>query len=507
MRQASARLVAAGLLSGAVAIFGTVAGTVFGNSVVLACTAFCAVGSGQVLVGNNEDFTNPRTKIRFVPATDGSYGRMYVGFDDLWPQGGMNEHGLWFDGFAAPPIGDEGAAQLPSFPGNIIDKAMAECRTVEEVVRLFSQYNRAFLREGILMFADASGDAVSIERNAIVRKTRGHFVQTNFHQSRSRTAPQDGRFLTASAMLERAGDRISIDLFRSILEATHQRGSAPTLYSNIYDLRARRMYLYFFHDFERVVTFDLADELKKGARVLDIPALFPTNGDAEAFAAQRKRAGSPGWLATVALVAIPGILVLAMVFGAVRGGRSVRVGLSVLIATLVLAVGAVLGLLSLHQPASTQWMEFSIGVASGQSAGIQPSVLRSDGITLKQAIATAFDIPAVRVIGPPWLAETAVRLNAVLGVDAADSFKPLLQQELNKRLRLETHFERRPFDVFVLSAAGAPRMAPAKGDSLTIRLGERNAEFRDATMANAGFRVGVHPENAGDRRDRCRRCV
>jgi hypothetical protein len=53
------------------------------NPVALACTAFCAVGSGQVLVGNNEDWSNPRTKLWFVPAEPGSYGRVYVGFDDM----------------------------------------------------------------------------------------------------------------------------------------------------------------------------------------------------------------------------------------------------------------------------------------------------------------------------------------------------------------------------------------------------------------------------------------
>ena len=88
-------------------------------------------------------------------------------------------------------------------------------------------------------------------------------------------------------MLERAGDEISIDLFRRILAATYQNGGSPTLYSNIYDLRSQTMSLYYFHDFEHVVTFDLADELKKGERVLDIPSLFPRNADAETFAARR----------------------------------------------------------------------------------------------------------------------------------------------------------------------------------------------------------------------------
>lgn len=36
------------------------------TTVLDACTAFCATGGGLVLVGNNEDWSNPRTKLWFV---------------------------------------------------------------------------------------------------------------------------------------------------------------------------------------------------------------------------------------------------------------------------------------------------------------------------------------------------------------------------------------------------------------------------------------------------------
>lgn len=93
-----------------------------------ACTAFCAAAKGRVLVGNNEDFGNPRSRIWFVPAEKGRHGRVLLGFDDGFAQGGMNEKGL--------------------------------------------------------LFADASGDAVAIEPDDVVRKKDWFFVQTNFYQSR-----------------------------------------------------------------------------------------------------------------------------------------------------------------------------------------------------------------------------------------------------------------------------------------------------------------------------------
>src|SRR4029079_709143 len=129
MRSAWIRVAAIALTCGAIALG-------FDNQ-LLACTGFCAVGAdGRVLVGNNEDYDIPRTKLWFVPATPGAYGRMYVGFDDLWPQGGMNERGLFFDGFAALPVRAAGSADLPQYSGNITDAAMGHCCTADEVVGL-----------------------------------------------------------------------------------------------------------------------------------------------------------------------------------------------------------------------------------------------------------------------------------------------------------------------------------------------------------------------------------
>ena len=63
-----------------------------------------------VLFGNNEDFLNFRSYQWYVPSQNISviggnrsiYGGVFIGYVDnetegLWPQGGMNEHGLMFD--------------------------------------------------------------------------------------------------------------------------------------------------------------------------------------------------------------------------------------------------------------------------------------------------------------------------------------------------------------------------------------------------------------------------
>jgi uncharacterized protein (TIGR03435 family) len=165
-----------------------------------------------------------------------------------------------------------------------------------------------------------------------------------------------------------------------------------------------------------------------------------------------------------------------------RGGRQLRLGLSVIGGAI--AMLAMLGalVLSMHSQASTDWLEFSIGPASGKSASIGPGRIRSDGITLKGALATAYDMPAVRVIGPAWLAETRYSINAVVDVDESESFRPLLRKELKNRLRLETHVDVRPFAVFVLTATDAPRLERAHGKSVSVWIHERDVRLQHASM-------------------------
>ena len=54
-----------------------------------ACTAFMMSDGESVLVGNNEDYKIPYTRVWFVPAENKRYGRVYFGYDNWSPQGGM----------------------------------------------------------------------------------------------------------------------------------------------------------------------------------------------------------------------------------------------------------------------------------------------------------------------------------------------------------------------------------------------------------------------------------
>jgi tetratricopeptide (TPR) repeat protein len=164
-----------------------------------------------------------------------------------------------------------------------------ECSTVDEGIKLFSEYNfKDGVWKGHYLIGDRFGNSAIIEPLAVIRKHRPYQIATNFLQSK--TDPEtstDPRYRLASKLFEQS-DTISLDLFRRILKDTHMEdyNGSTTLYSYIHDLARGDVYIYNFHDYDHVVKLNIHEELKKGEHVILISSLFPN----ETFAAQSYRA-------------------------------------------------------------------------------------------------------------------------------------------------------------------------------------------------------------------------
>jgi hypothetical protein len=248
------------------------------------CTVVYATDGELMLGGNNEDYLNPLTQVWFIPGEAGSFGRVYFGFDDYHPQGGMNEQGLFFDGLGLNttyPVPTEGKH---AYTGNLADKAMSECATVECAVGFFAQYYAYEAWHWQYLFGDAHGASAIVEAGAVIRQQGGFQVATNYAQSV--TPPEKStcwRYRKAVERLETL-EALSVDAMRDVLNAVHQEGLSQTLYSNVYDLKRRLVYVYYFHTYDDVVVLDLEEELAQGYHAYDLPSLFPPNQAAEAWA-------------------------------------------------------------------------------------------------------------------------------------------------------------------------------------------------------------------------------
>jgi len=246
------------------------------SGTLFSCTMFTLTKNGKTLVGNNEDWRNPNTKMWFVLPEEGKYGIVYFGFDDLSPQGGMNDQGLVFDYMATQPLEVKNSLHKETYRGNLMHKVMRECASVDEALKLIDNYNLQYFRRFQVMIVDKSGDSAIIEGDVIQRKKGNFQVCTNFYLSQLKEGDDIpcNRYKIATNLLSK--NELTVDAFRNILAAVHQEGvHGGTLYSNIYDVNHGLIYLYHFHNYENVVVINLEDELKKGEHTIDIPSLFP----------------------------------------------------------------------------------------------------------------------------------------------------------------------------------------------------------------------------------------
>lgn len=251
-------------------------------SVLWACTIFTASNGQTVLVGNNEDSSPAlKTSLWYHPARGQRHGFVSWGSDSEFPEGGLNEKGLFWDAAALmqaiPTVRD---AKKPDFKGYFVDKALSECASVEQVIQLVRRYNLVWQQRAQVLVADASGDYALIHANYIIRKSDRHqpyVAVTNFclqHYQPGQSACY--RYNAADSLLKQ--HPVSVSLFRTILaKAAQQAPDNATIYSQIADLKAGTFVLYQRHQFDQGVIINLAAELKKGIHQVEIKRLFPTS--------------------------------------------------------------------------------------------------------------------------------------------------------------------------------------------------------------------------------------
>jgi len=257
------------------------------GTIAFSCTFFKLSKRGFTLVGNNEDWKNPNTRVRFVPPGAAGFGVVYFRFDDGFPQGGMNDQGLAFDYMATAPLEVKNSINKKKYRGDLLQKIMRECASVAEALAMLEQYNLQYFRKFQLMLVDRNGESAIVEGD-VTHKDKGKFqVCTNFYLSQLKKGedyPCD-RYKIANKMLNE-GD-VTVDTCRKVLAAVHQEGDwGGTQYSNIYDTKNNLVYLYHYHNFENVVVIDLKKEFKKGEHSLEIPKLFPDTYAAKRYAEQ-----------------------------------------------------------------------------------------------------------------------------------------------------------------------------------------------------------------------------
>jgi len=242
------------------------------------CTIVMTARDGLILAGNNEDRNHPKTKVTFIPATEKYHGRIVFGFDDSPIQGGMNDQGLFMDGNRVSPTNWQPEPGKPTFKGSVILFLLGTCATCDDVINFFENYNVPGLERARFPIADRTGASMVVEygqgKIQFITSDNWYLISTNFIMSNIKDKNYPcWRYNAADKILSDA-DELNLALIRKVLEETSQEGGSLTVYSNIYDLKKGVIYLYNMRNFNEAVVMDLAEELDKGQRQIDLSSLF-----------------------------------------------------------------------------------------------------------------------------------------------------------------------------------------------------------------------------------------
>ena len=224
-----------------------------------ACTIFVLTDAEKTLFFNNEDWSDPSTRIWFQPGGESYFGAAYVGFDNGWAQGGVNTEGLAFDWVAGFEAEWPRENQLKSVRGNPTQRMLESCATVDEAIAFYQKFWEPGFSYARVMIADKTGKSV------IISARDGKLVFDIAHESR-------GFGYGAKALNEGLASRPAPTVGEGIpiLQACMQEGQYATKYSSVYDLKTGQISLISFVGDRQEVQLNLFDELDRGPHSYEI---------------------------------------------------------------------------------------------------------------------------------------------------------------------------------------------------------------------------------------------
>jgi len=252
----------------------------------LACSMCKVTINGHSFLGSNEDSWRLGSRIWFENKTFGKFGAVYVGYGDGFPQGGMNEAGLAFDGLTIyrKPVMPDPAKKSLKDPTAFVKEIMQNCQSVDEVKAYAGQFNRTPFNASVLMFSDRSGKYLVIEPDTMISGSDSKYIIANFCPSNtSEDQKLDfARYKRGEVFLRNHPNDYAGNYCYALTDTMHEcreKIGDGTMYSYVADLDKGELHLYFYHDFKTVRDFNLKEELAKGDHKFEMTSLFPPNAE------------------------------------------------------------------------------------------------------------------------------------------------------------------------------------------------------------------------------------
>ncbi|MEP0264522.1 C45 family autoproteolytic acyltransferase/hydolase [Dokdonia sp.] len=235
--------------------------------------------TGKIYVVNNEDFWyNTDAYIQIIPETKNELARLWYGWNDFG-QGGINSAGLFFDVAVTPNQKVPKGYRLPE--GNITDRILAHCRTVDEVLAYMEKEKMA-LNQSHMLIGDAQGNAIIVEwvdgKKHVIKKEGNSLIATNYlllkPEAGNYPCPRYASIEERIKEMESSGDPITLPSMSAIVTQAYQTPrtldngkTLGTLYTSFIDITEMKMVFLPKLDSKKVMQFDLREEFKSKRKI------------------------------------------------------------------------------------------------------------------------------------------------------------------------------------------------------------------------------------------------
>lgn len=299
----------------------TLALTIFQNK-SMACSMYKLTVDAKTMVGCNHDTWLTTPKIWFESAKHkNEYGTVFTGSrivapNRTTPQSGMNTAGLVFSRLTSyyPEQNNPFSKRLKiTNEADYLAEILHKCATVKEVKKHIEQFDHSFFLNDVFIYIDSLGDYLIVEPYKLIEENSPKYVLANFcpsitdnTQARKLERYRNGEdFLRANTAIA------SIDFCTTLsdtMSVCRNRNGDGTLITSIFDTKEKKVGIYFYHNFDTLVQYNLTDELSKGDHSLNIPEIFPSNAEFERLVNFKTPSNSVAL--RILLVLIAGLLAL-----------------------------------------------------------------------------------------------------------------------------------------------------------------------------------------------------
>ena len=272
----------------------TLALTIFQNK-IKACSIYKITVDGKTMVGCNHDAWLTTPKIWFENAKHkNEYGTVFTGSREVspnrtTPQSGMNNVGLAFSRLASfyPTKTNPFKDRLKiTNEADYLSEILHKCATVNEVKKHIEQYDHSFFLNDVFIYIDSLGDYLIVEPYKLIEGNNPNYVLANFCPSitDNKQARKLERYRNGEDFLKTNKSFATIDFCTALsdtMSVCRSRNGDGTLITSIFDTKEKMVSLYFYHNFDTLVQYNLTEELPKGDHTLNLPEIFPKNAEFE----------------------------------------------------------------------------------------------------------------------------------------------------------------------------------------------------------------------------------